>query len=69
MNVSNKCFGRTCIYENRAEDIVFSMGQKCREDYLEIVFLAVHGFSTGATKLLRSLYERAVTHPYIIPRR
>lgn len=66
MTVSNKCFGRRCDYTNQAEALMFSLGQTCREDFLEIVFLAVHGFSTGATKLLRGLYERAVTHAYII---
>jgi hypothetical protein len=33
---------------------------------LEIVFLAVNGYSNGALKLLRGLYERAVTMAYII---
>src|ERR1035438_2969305 len=66
MKVSDKCFGRTCHYKNRAEDICFSLGQTCRNDYLEIVFLAVHGFNVGAMKLMRGLYERAVVRAYII---
>lgn len=66
MDASNQCFGRMCHYNNRAEEIMFSLGQTCREDYLEIAFMAVHGFSVATTKLLRGLYERAVTHAYII---
>ena len=66
MSVSNECFGRTCHYENQAESLMFSLGQACREDYLEIAFMGVHGFDTATTKLLRGLYERAVTHAYII---
>jgi hypothetical protein len=66
MNVSNRCFGRTCHYENQAENLMFSLGQACPEDYLEIAFMGVHGFDIATTKLLRGLYERAVTHAYII---
>ena len=66
MTLSNKTFGRKCTYKNQAEAIMFSLGQTCREDCLEVAFMAIHGFSTGATKLLRGLYERAVTHAYII---
>jgi hypothetical protein len=46
--------------------MMFSLGQTCREDYLEVAFIAVHGFNVATTKLLRGLYERAVTHAYII---
>ncbi len=66
MEASNQCFGRICHYNNRAEEMMFSLGGTCREDYLEIAFMAVHGFNVATTKLLRGLYERAVTHAYII---
>ena len=66
MNVSKRCFGRVCLHENQAESLMFSLGQRCREEYLEIVFMGVHGFDIATTKLLRGLYERAVTHAYII---
>jgi hypothetical protein len=66
MNASNQCFGRVCHHNNQAEDIMFSLGQTCRNDYLEIMFMGVHGFNVATTKLLRGLYERAVTHAYII---
>ncbi len=53
MTLSNKTFGRKCEYKNQAEAVMFSLGQTCREDCLEVAFLAIHGLSTGATKLLR----------------
>lgn len=66
MNVSNRCFGRSFQFNNQAEEIMFSLGKTCRKDYLEIVFMGVHGFHVATTKLLRGLYEREVTHAHII---
>jgi hypothetical protein len=66
MAVANKCFGRPPASKNQFEDICFWLGHTCRQDFIEIAFLAVHGYGGGATKILRSLYERAVTIEYII---
>ena len=66
MVLANKCFGRTFGAKNRSEDICFSLGHTCREDYLELLFLAVNGHGNGASKLLRGLYERAVALAYIV---
>ncbi len=66
MSIANRCFGRLCQYNNRAEEMMFGLGQTCCRDYLEIAFMGVHGFNIATTKLLRGLYERAVTHAYII---
>jgi hypothetical protein len=68
MRLANICLGRTIVPKNRAEDICFDLGQACRSDYLEILFLAVNGFGAAATKLLRGQYERAVALAYIIKR-
>jgi Family of unknown function (DUF5677) len=68
MALANKCFGRTFYPKNRSEDICFSLGETCREDFLEILFLAVHGYGYGACKLLRGLYERAVALAYMVKR-
>lgn len=68
--LSNKCFARplpTPYYG--AEYTLFSLGQSCRQDYIEILFLAVHGYGTGASKLLRGLYERAVALAYMLKNR
>jgi hypothetical protein len=63
---ANECFGRNPRPKNQLENICFWLGHTCRQDYLEIVFLAVNGYGAGATKILRSLYERAVTIAYLI---
>ncbi len=56
----NKCFGRPIQAKNRTEDVCFSLGETCREDFIEILFLATNGYATGESKLLRGLYGRAV---------
>lgn len=65
-NISNTVFGRSYAPKSRVEDIGFNLGHTCREDYLEIVFLSVHGHLNAATKLLRTLYERALSLAYMI---
>ena len=59
--LTNKTFGREWKPKSRIEDIGFHLGETCRQDFLEIAFLAVHGHGIGAQKLLRGLYKRAVT--------
>ncbi len=65
MSLTNKCFGRLWTPNNRMQDIGFHLGETCRQDFLEIAFLAVNGHGIAAQKLLRGLYERAVTLEYI----
>ncbi len=62
---ANKCFGRRATFKNHLEDVIFSQGHTCRDDHSEVVFLAVNGYANGAGKILRGLYERAVTLAYI----
>ncbi len=66
ITLANKCFGRSFQPKNRTEDICFNLGQTCREDFLEVLFLAVNGYGIGASKVLRGLYERAVALAYMI---
>jgi Family of unknown function (DUF5677) len=47
------------------QKLCFSLAHTCREDYLEIVFLATNGYGKGSLKLVRSLFERAVTVCYL----
>jgi hypothetical protein len=65
MATANKCFGRRVEFKNHLEDVVFSQGHTCRDDYTEVVFLAVNGYANAAGKIFRGLYERAVTLAYI----
>lgn len=65
MTLVNRCFGRPWKAANRMEEITFHLGETCRQDFLEIAFLAVNGHGVAAQKLLRGLFERAVTLEYI----
>jgi hypothetical protein len=65
-DTANKCFARNPRPKNKLEEICFWLGHTCRQDFLEIVFLAINGYGAGATKILRSLYERAVAIEYLI---
>jgi hypothetical protein len=66
MTLANTCFARASTPQNRAEDVCFSLGHTCREDFLEVLFLGVNGYGPGASKLLRGLFEPAVTLAYIV---
>lgn len=48
-----------------AERVVFFLGRLCVEDFMEILLLCGNGYGIGGMKLLRGLYERAVTLGYI----
>jgi hypothetical protein len=66
LSLTNRVFGRqTRSFHNRVEDIGFNLGQTCRDEFFEIAFVAVNGHGIAAQKLLRGLYERAVTLEYI----
>lgn len=45
--------------------VVFFLGRLCVEDFMEILLLWGNGYGIGGLKLLRALYERAVTAGYI----
>ena len=58
-------FARSVEASELIERVVFVMGKVCTEDFLEIIVLAANGLGIGAQKLLRGLYERAVTMIYL----
>ncbi len=66
IKLSNQCFGRASKAKNALEDICFGLGHTCREDFLEVTFLCINDHGGGALKILRGLYERAVTLEHII---
>lgn len=45
--------------------IVFNLGRLCVEDFMEILILAGNGYGIGALKILRGMYEKAVTAWYL----
>src|SRR5436853_1426088 len=59
-------FGRTVDSKSYADLIAFNLGMACREDLMEISFIAVSDYGIASSKLLHGLYERAVTLAYII---
>ena len=51
--------------EDIAKPIVFSLARATYDDFVELLVLAGNGMGLGATKVLRSIYERLVTAMYI----
>lgn len=60
----NTCFAREKP-QSRDERVLFSLGESCREDFLEILFLGSNGYGSGASKLLRGLFERSLALAYM----
>jgi hypothetical protein len=48
-----------------AESVAFYLGRICVEDFNEILLLSGNGHGVGAPKILRGMYERAVTSAYL----
>jgi len=51
--------------EDFARPVVFSLARAVYDDFGELLILAGNGMGLGATKVLRSMYERLVTAMYI----
>ena len=66
MKLGNRCLARQPKPKSEAEEVCFGLGHECRVDFLEVVFLAANGYSNGALKMLRGLYERTVTCAFIV---
>jgi Family of unknown function (DUF5677) len=58
-------FLRTFGSSGPEERVIFIMGRVCSEEFFEILLLAGNGYGFGALKLLRGLYERAVTMAFL----
>lgn len=61
-----KVFGRSETLRGTADKVIFNLGNVCAEDFLEIFLLCANGYGIGGMKLLRGLYERAVTVGYLV---
>jgi Family of unknown function (DUF5677) len=55
------------VYDNTklCERTVYFLGRLAAEEFFEILLLCQHGYGIGAEKLLRGMYERAVTADYL----
>lgn len=60
-----KTFIREVETKTPADKVVFYLGRLCVEDFNEIFLLCGNGYGIGGLKILRGLYERAVTLGYI----
>jgi hypothetical protein len=49
MEVANKYLGNRAQPKNPVEKVCFGLGHACRQDFLEVVFLAVNGYGVGAS--------------------
>jgi Family of unknown function (DUF5677) len=47
------------------DKVLFHLNRLCAEDFSEILLLCGNGYGIGAEKLLRGMYERAVTAIYL----
>lgn len=61
----DKIFNRRFNSRSPAERVVFALGRLSVEDFMEILLLCGNGYGIGGLKLLRGLYEHAVTAAYI----
>lgn len=60
-----KTFIRTHTSSPAAGTVVFYLGRLCVEDFMEILLLCGNGYGIGGLKLLRGMYEKAVTAAFI----
>jgi hypothetical protein len=65
-DTAKQVFLRTLRSDKPAGRIGFYLGRICVEEFSEILLLAGNGHGIGALKILRGMYERAVTSAYLL---
>jgi Family of unknown function (DUF5677) len=65
LDLSRKIFLRTLRSDSPADRVGFYLGRICVEDFDEALLLSGNGYGVGAFKILRGMYERAVTAAYL----
>jgi hypothetical protein len=58
-------FLRSAVSSESIDRFVFLYGRLCCEDFMEVLLCCGNGYGIAAQKLLRTLYERAVTLRYL----
>jgi len=66
LDTCHKVFIRGGATDQPAVRMGFYLGRICVEEFNEILLLAGNGYGVGALKILRSMYERAVTSAYLL---
>src|SRR5215469_3906315 len=71
-NIARACniaFQRVQVMEGPEDKFIYLFGRLIVEDFWEITLVAHHGYGVAASKLLRSMYEHAVTLRYLADNR
>jgi hypothetical protein len=58
-------FTRVEVMEGAADKLVYFFGRIVVEDFMEITLVCYHGYGVAASKLVRSMYEYAITLRYL----
>src|SRR5580692_1046398 len=61
----NLAFTRVQVMDGAADKLVYFFGRVVLEDFMEITLVCYHGYGVAASKLVRSMYEHAVTLRYL----
>ena len=61
----NLAFTRVQVMDGAADKLVYFFGRIVVEDFFEITLVCYHGYGVAASKLVRSMYEYAVTLRYL----
>ena len=64
-NALESTFIRTQNTPEQVDVVIFFLGRTCTEDFWEILLLCANGYGVGALKVLRGMYEKAVTAWYL----
>jgi hypothetical protein len=59
-------FGRIHEHQDLLGKVTYFQGRLVVEDFMEILLLCGNGYGIGAQKILRGMYERAVTSRYLV---
>ena len=58
-------FTRVQVMQSTADRLVYFFGRVILEDFMEIALVCYHGYGVAACKLVRSMYEFAITLHYL----
>src|SRR5215469_9081241 len=58
-------FDRTWHSTETLDRTIYFLGRLVTEEFMEILLLCANGYGIGAQKLVRGMYERAVTSRYL----
>jgi hypothetical protein len=61
----NLAFTRVKVIQGAADKLVYFFGRIVLEDFMEVTLVCYHGYGVAASKLVRSMYEYAVTLRYL----